>query len=79
MPNTVLYKKILDEGYCCIHGYLTLCKARGEKTKNMAKFIGVAQTTVEYNLQQQAKNKRPCQGAKDCLLPIVAEIKGKSE
>lgn len=69
-----LYAKILSEGYCCLHGYLRLCAARGEKRRDMAKFIGVHKRTIYLHYEAMKKGNRPCTKQGDCMLPIISQI-----
>lgn len=72
--NSTLFPKIISEGYCCLHGYLGLCKARGEKKPEMAAWIGVCKRTIFYNYELMEKGKRPCMKQHDCMLPLIQEI-----
>ena len=74
MANNSLLPAILDEGYCCVHGYIRLCKARGETRKGMAEFIGVPIRTVASNIYEYGCGNRPCQEHSDCMLPEIAKI-----
>lgn len=69
-----LQAKILSEDYCCLHGYLRLCKARGEKVPNMAEWIGMHRYTLYYHYRALAQGKRPCLKLQNCLLPVVATL-----
>ena len=55
MPNDVLRGKILNEGYCCINGYLRLCKARGENATAMAKNLNISPAIVQYHFRAYKK------------------------
>ena len=46
MPNLL---KLIEGDYCCLYGYLALCNARGERTLDMAKNIGVPARTLRYH------------------------------
>jgi len=72
--NFVLLPKIAAEGYCCIHGYLRLCKARGESRKNMVKWIKISPWTLAHNYRMLAQGKRPCANYSDCMIPIIQEL-----
>lgn len=74
MPNNNLNRKVLSEGYCCLHGYVGLCRARGEKTKGMAENLAIPSRTIEHNCTQFKRGKLLCQRQSDCLLPIIATI-----
>ena len=69
-----LQAKIFSEGYCCLHGYLRLCSARGEKVPNMAEWIGMHRYTLYYHYRALAQGKRPCQKLTTCLLPVVVTL-----
>ena len=66
--------KVFGEGYCCLHGYLRLCQARGETRKGMAKNIKMSHWAISYNLRALAQGKRPCQVHSDCMIPIIQEV-----
>lgn len=68
--KTWLIAKIASEGYCCIPGYLRLCKARGEETKAMAANLNVSPDTLWYHLRKNAQ----CQGFADCMKGVIDEI-----
>jgi len=65
---------ILSEGYCCIHGYLKLCLARGEHPVDMAANLGRHKSAIYSNLRELKCGNRPCQQRADCLLPIITEV-----
>jgi len=77
MPGNIVLRKILNEGYCCYHGYLGLCQARGENLHGMQQFLGV--TNLKYHLKQFRLGNRKCQNHPDCMLPIIEEIKKAPE
>jgi hypothetical protein len=72
-----LAAKVSSEGYCCLHGYLRLCRARGENPRNMAEFMGLHRYTLYYHLRALKKGERPCQKYSSCMLPIIEEIEKK--
>lgn len=75
MSNIILGKLILEEGYCCMYGYLRLCKHRGEHPSDMALYMGVASSTVRYHytkIYEDRKNHR-CQGEYGCMAPLFIE------
>jgi len=69
-----LAAKVASEGYCCVHGYLRLCRARGESPKDMAENIGNSPHTIWYNYRKLAAGTLHCQNQSDCMLPIIKEI-----
>lgn len=69
-----LAAKVASEGYCCINGYLRLCKARNEKVPDMAKWIGLHRYTIYYHYRELAANRRPCMKQGDCMSPLISEI-----
>lgn len=73
MSKAQLRPKILNEGYCCIYGYLNLCKARGETIKSMAAFLGVNKSVL-WDCTRKKGKKHVCQQTSECLQPIILEI-----
>ena len=71
-----LFAKISSEGYCCFHGYLRLCRARGEPVPSMADWIGMHRYTIYYHYRALAAGKRPCQKISSCMLPEIIAIEG---
>jgi len=69
---------IYSEGYCCLHGYLRLCRARDEAVKDMAENIGLSKLALWYHYRELKQNRRPCMQKSDCLLPIIEEIENAS-
>lgn len=62
--------KIQSEGYCCIKGYLGLCKAREEKVPDMAENIGLSKHTIYYHIRKGAE----CQKQQTCMQQIIHEV-----
>lgn len=75
MPNEVLFKRIVNEGYCCIKGYLHLCKARGETPKSMGKFLQMSPGVIRYHYRLDKANPYKCQNHPECLQGVVSELK----
>ena len=69
-----LTARIYSEGYCCLHGYLALCKARGETPSSMAKNIEVPIRTIHHHYRCEKAGNRPCAGKSDCLKPVIEEL-----
>lgn len=69
-----LMAKIYSEGYCCLSGYLRLCKARGETSIGMAENIGVSKFTIWHHERRLRDGKISCQKRGDCLCNIIQEI-----
>jgi hypothetical protein len=69
MSNVILEPLIDLEGYCCMHGYLKLCKFRGQKPEDMAKHMGVASSTIRYHYTMLVLNKKNhrCLGSGSCM------------
>lgn len=74
LPNDTTFAKISTEGYCCMHGYLRLCKARGENVPDMAKWLGMHRFTLYYHYRRLKNNQHPCQKLSTCLMPIIEVI-----
>lgn len=68
--KTWLIAKVMSEGYCCIPGYLRLCKARGEAVADMAKNLDVSPDTIWYH----ARKNTPCQGYSDCMQEQITAV-----
>jgi len=69
-----LAAKVASEEYCCVHGYLRLCKARGETPKSMAENLGVSPHTIWYNYRKLFAGNLTCAHHSDCMLPTIEEI-----
>ena len=71
MGNDTLKQKVAEEGYCCLRGYLDLCRSRGETPDSMGEFIEVAGSTIRYHYAQCRLTFVPkshrCKGAEDCM------------
>lgn len=74
-----LLAKIYSEGYCCLNGYLRLCKARGEKVRGMAENIEISTDALFHHYRRLEKGKIPCQGFSDCLGPVIKEIENEKK
>lgn len=72
-----LFAKISFEGYCCMHGYLRLCRARGESVPGMAAFIGMHRYTIYYHYRRLAAGKTKCQKISFCMLPVIEVIEAE--
>ena len=70
-----LIAKVASEGYCCIHGYLRLCKARDETPKAMAENIGMSPDTIWYHY----RNPPACQKQMTCMAPIIQIIENEKK
>jgi hypothetical protein len=70
-----LEAKAIADGYCCLYGYLTLCRTRGERVKDMAANIDMGPTTIWHHLRRIKNNELTCPSHSDCLKPIIEEIK----
>lgn len=77
LRGPTLFAKIASEGYCCLHGYLRLCRARGETVPNMAEFIGMHRYTLYYHYRRLAAGKIPCQKISFCMLPVITVIEAE--
>lgn len=71
--------KLIEGDYCCLFGYLGLCRARGERTLGMAKNVGVTSRAIRYHYTIMNRRHPPrshqCQKkGKDCLLPHITAI-----
>lgn len=70
-----LSAKIVSEGYCCLNGYLRLCRLRGENANGMAKNIGMSPDTIWYHYRKlDRKNGPVCQKQTDCMGPVLEII-----
>jgi hypothetical protein len=70
-----LLARIYSEGYCCVYGYLNLCRARGETPATMGEYIGLPAHTIRHHYRCEKEGKRSCENKPDCLAPVIAEIK----
>ena len=69
-----LLAKIYSEGYCCLKGYLELCRLRGETPKGMGENLDVSAWRIQYHYRLMKQGKHVCQNKGDCLKPIIAEL-----
>jgi len=69
-----LRARILSEGYCCVYGYLELCRARNETPTGMGENIGLPAHTIRHNYRCLKKGNRACANKPDCLKPTIEEI-----
>lgn len=75
------FLKLVEEDYCCLYGYLALCRARGERTLDMAKNLGVPSRTIRYHytILDRSPQRRDCahrcqKKGVDCLHPHIEAI-----
>ncbi len=69
-----LLARIYSEGYCCLHGYLELCRRRGETPVSMGENIGLPAHTIRHHYRQSKKGKRVCENKPDCLCAVINEL-----
>lgn len=76
-----LIAKITSQEYCCLHGYLRLCRARGETVKDMAANIGMSQDTLWYHYRKLDGTANPpiCMRVSDCMNPVITEIEDEKK
>ncbi len=72
-----VFSKIASEGYCCMAGYLRLCRARGEAVPSMADWIGMHRYTLYNHYRKLAAGKYPCQKKAECLEPVILDLEKK--
>lgn len=77
-PHIRIFPKIANEGYCCIYGYLKLCRARGETKASMAKWLGISFWTLRDNFRALKRGEHTCQKYSDCLSPIIEDIENSA-
>ena len=77
--NEWLVARIHAEGYCCLNGYLRLCRARDEPVPAMAENIGVSPDALWYHYRKLAEGKRPCQKQSECMSTIIQEIEAEKK
>jgi hypothetical protein len=70
-----IYNSIYTEEYCCLAGYLGLCKARGETAVGMAEAAKVSPQTIWHHLRREKQGLVKCKGRSDCMLPIIEDVK----
>lgn len=66
--------KVFSEGYCCLYGYLRLCRARGETRKTMSEFSGLSPETIKNHYRRLRRGEHTCQKYSECLLPVIEDI-----
>lgn len=76
--NVILEPLIDSEGYCCMYGYLKLCKHRGERPDEMAAHMGVAGSTIRYHYTMLSINKKNhrCENGEGCMKPEFTDQSG---
>ena len=75
-----LTAKVVSEGYCCLHGYLRLCKARDEKVRDMAKNINISPDALWYHYRNTRHNCGPvCQRFSDCMGSVIQIIEDEKK
>jgi hypothetical protein len=71
----VLLPKVYSEEYCCLWGYLTLCRERGETYREMAGFIGVPYEQIRKAYRFLSRGKYACaKRGTLCLSPVIEDI-----
>lgn len=78
-PIGSLFTKVLNEGYCCTHAYLRLCRARGEDRHEMGANVGQSYHTICYHYKALKRGERPCLHREDCMLPIIEQIESEEK
>lgn len=73
-----LESKALAEGYCCIFGYLRLCKARNERVKDMAKFINMGPNVIWRHYRLLKAGEHMCKTRSDCLNGVIQTIEAEN-
>lgn len=73
-PFYRMMPKVASEGYCCIWGYLRLCRARGETKKQMAEWLGVSVNTLKNHYKRLNSGEHRCFGYSECLRPVIEDI-----
>jgi hypothetical protein len=73
-PFFRIFPKVASEGYCCMFGYLSLCRARGETKQQMANWLGINFWTVKYNYRCLKQGRHTCQKLEGCLKPIIDDL-----
>ena len=74
-----LLAKIQSDGYCCLKGYLELCRARGQNSVDMGRFIGISEHTLWYHYRRLDAGKMTCKRFADCLQPVIKEIQDEKK
>ena len=74
MANDVLLPKILNEGYCCLYGYVKLCQARNQTVKDMAEFLNVSPHLIWRQIRLIKQGTQKCQGISQCDKALIEEI-----
>lgn len=78
MSNHKLIPLIKEEGYCCLYGFLTIEKLRGQTPESLAAYWGFDPSGYRYHYSrlQDEKRSHRCCGAPDCLKPEIQLIAG---
>lgn len=78
MKKTNLIAHVHSEQYCCMAGYLNLCRARKETAVEMADNFTLSPVTIWKHYRKLAAGKHKCESRQDCLKQVIAEITEKS-
>ena len=73
-PYYRVMPKIASEGYCCIWGYLKLCRERGETKAEMAKFSGITFRSLKNHYSLLKRGEHECQKYSTCLKSVIEEL-----
>lgn len=71
MSNKPTIYGLIEGDYCCLRGYLELCRYRGEMPDSMAAHQGIAGSTIRYHYAQISPVFTPkshrCAEKADCM------------
>lgn len=73
----VLLGKIYSEGYCCMWGYLTFCRAKDQGTRSMAEWQNVSIDAIRHHYRKLGRGEYTCQNTSDCIKPDIDTISQK--
>jgi len=77
--NHNLRAKTISEGYCCVWGFLALCRARNQSPASMMQHLGLSRLTFYYHDRKAQKGGYSCENRADCLKPVIGEITGETK
>lgn len=72
-----IHAKIASEGYCCVWGFLNLCKARGQTPSTMMPFLGLSRLTFYHHNRKLQNGLYTCEGKPDCLKETIEQIRAE--
>lgn len=64
----------IEGDYCCVTGYVEVCRARGQGAASCAEHLGLPARTVQDYFRAVDNGTRSCRRLPDCMRPLCLEI-----